>query len=118
MFTKMWSLFSFQAQETRRRTDFGFDLWNDDESGAAKDIKTNEWLDKGTKVHTLIGTRSKKVKAPGKAKAMTTLSAVEAPSGGESYNPSFKDHQDILFKATLVELKKERVSCKKLDTSN
>ena len=39
-----------QAQETRRRTDFGFDLWNDDDSAAVKDIKANEWLDKGTKV--------------------------------------------------------------------
>ena len=34
---------------------------------------------------------------------------METPSGGESYNPSYKDHQDILFKATLVELKKEKV---------
>ena len=42
-----------QAQETRRRTDFGFDLWNDDESSAVKDIKANEWLDKGTKVSLL-----------------------------------------------------------------
>ena len=50
------------------------------------------------------------MKAPGKAKAMTKLAAVEAPSGGESYNPSFKDHQDLLFKATLTELKKEKVN--------
>jgi len=100
-----------KAQETRRRTDFDFDLWNEDVTSAvgANEVKSSEWLGEDTKVHTLLYTRKKAVRAPGKAKARTKLAAVETPAGGESYNPSFKDHQDILFRATLTELKKERV---------
>ena len=57
----------------------------------------------------MTGTRQKGGKPALKPRAPSTLSAVAEPLGGESYNPSFKDHQDLLFKATLVELRKEKV---------
>merc|ERR1711881_364255 len=38
----------------------------------------------------------------------TSLSSVEVPHSGTSYNPSYKDHQDLLWKAAMVELNKEK----------
>jgi len=99
-----------KAQATRRRADFNFDLWDGDleVTEESKDVKANQWLGHDTKVHTLTGTRQKGGKPALKPRAPSTLSAVAEPLGGESYNPSFKDHQDLLFKATLVELRKEK----------
>merc|ERR1712141_790779 len=38
----------------------------------------------------------------------STLPAVDKPHGGASYNPSYKEHQDLLWKAAMVELNKEK----------
>jgi len=110
-------------KSTRRRTNFDFDLWDEATSGSAasaeaaadaKAIKSNEWLEGSTKTHNLKGLRMKAPKVPKDLKrgAGGSAAAVETPSGGESYNPSFKDHQDLLWKATLDELKKERAENK------
>ena len=38
----------------------------------------------------------------------TSLPSVEVPLPGSSYNPSYTDHQDLLWKAAVVELNKEK----------
>jgi len=100
-------------RSTRRRTNFDFDLWDEKEDKDAAKIKSNEWLEGDTKTQNLIGLRKKKAKVPKDLTAKTSkVAAVETPDGGESYNPSYKDHQDLLLKATLTELKKEKAERK------
>lgn len=43
---------------------------------------------------------------------MTSLPSVEVPAAGASYNPSYSDHQDLLWKAAVVEMKKEKAQQK------
>ena len=40
------------------------------------------------------------------------LKSVELPHGGTSYNPSLKEHQDLLWKAAIVEINKEKAEHK------
>merc|ERR1712018_634568 len=40
------------------------------------------------------------------------LKAVEVPHSGSSYNPSLKDHQDLLWKAAIVEINKDKAEHK------
>ena len=40
------------------------------------------------------------------------LAPVEPPHAGLSYNPSLKDHQDLLWKAAVIEMNKERADRK------
>ena len=101
-------------RSTRRRTKFDFDLWDEkDEGSQVEAVKSNAWLDESTKTHTLRGMKKKGVKVP-KTNKTTSLPAVEPPLAGESYNPSFKDHQDLLYTATMAELDKEKAQ-RKLD---
>ena len=84
---------------TRRRTEFGFDLWNTDiNSGETTkevqqnhdEIDKNEWLEQQTKDHTFNNTRRMKRKPPtGFYVKDSALSAVEIPHGGTSYNPRY-----------------------------
>ena len=84
---------------TRRRTKFDFDLWdtnitpeNDIKKGEANDqeIDKNEWLEQQTKDHNLNNTRQMKRKPPTDFYAKeSSLSAVELPHGGTSYNPRY-----------------------------
>ena len=84
---------------TRRRTKFDFDLWdtnitpeNDIKKGEANDqeIDKNEWLEQQTKDHNLNNTRQMKRKPPTDLYAKeSSLSAVELPHGGTSYNPRY-----------------------------
>ena len=59
----MWVV-TLQAQENRRRTDFDFDLWDEDVTSAAgaNAVNANEWLGEGTKVNLdtfiLLGTNT------------------------------------------------------------
>lgn len=106
------------SRTTRRRTKFDFDLWDtnvvpennirEDEANH-KEIDNNEWLEQQTKDHNLNNTRQMKKKPPTDFYLKeTSLSAVEIPHGGTSYNPSYKEHQDLLWKAAMVELNKEK----------
>lgn len=105
------------VRSTRRRTKFDFDLWDKNVTleGDVKvheklhGIDNNQWLEQQTKDHNLNNTRQMKRKAPtGYYVKETSLSAVEVPHGGTSYNPSYKEHQDLLWKAAMVELNKEK----------
>jgi len=101
---------------TRRRTEFDFDLWTDmdnEKIQANKEIAGNEWLDMNTKIHTLNNTGNLQRKAPEDLlENPSDLKAVEVPHAGSSYNPSLKDHQDLLWKAAIVEINKEKAEHK------
>jgi len=100
-------------RSTRRRTNFDFDLWDVKDDKETATIKSNQWLEGQTKTQNLIGLRKKEAKVPKDLTAKASkVSAVETPTGGESYNPSYKDHQELLLKATLTELKKEKAERK------
>jgi len=100
--------------KTRRRTTFDFDLWDDE--GSKKDGTKNEklpdkdWVNKEALVQTAIGT-SQYVPRSAKDRTVTSgskLEAVEVPESGASYNPSLQDHQELLWKAAMVEIDKEK----------
>ena len=97
---------------TRRRTKFDFDLWGD-ENGEVKQVKNNDWLDETTKNHTLKNTGKLTRKLPHDLlDKPSDLKPVEAPHAGMSYNPSLKDHQDLLWKAAIIEMNKEKAERK------
>merc|ERR1712223_1693837 len=98
---------------TRRRTIFDFDLWSDMDNVEAKKVNENGWLDLNTKNHTLKNTRNLQRKAPEDLlENPSDLKAVEVPHSGSSYNPSLKDHQDLLWKAAIVEINKDKAEHK------
>jgi len=98
---------------TRRRTKFDFDLWNKGEEPAAPGLET-DWVEEETVVHTALGLSRFKPKEAARRKAVTgsLLPAVELPHPGASYNPSLADHNELLWKATLIELEKEKALAK------
>ena len=98
-----------KVKATRRRTEFDFDLWDEEAGQGDKSIAGNEWLEETTKLVNLRGTRSHRPKLPSDLLRPTSeLKSVEEPHGGESYNPSLKDHQDLMWKAAMVEMNKEK----------
>jgi len=98
---------------TRRRTEFDFDLWSDMDNKEAKEVTGNDWLDMNTKIHTLKNTRNLQRRAPEDLlENPSDLKAVEVPHAGSSYNPSLKDHQDLLWKAAIVEINKDKAEHK------
>lgn len=104
-------------RRTRRRTKFDFDLWDEDSPNAAQnEKKTGEdqaddsWISDEARTHTKIWT-TKHVPKASKSRNFDTgtlLPPVEVPHPGQSYNPALSDHQDVLWKATMVELAKEK----------
>jgi nucleolar protein 53 len=89
-------------------------LWNEDKVEDKDDEMTNSpWINCDTKRHNLRSLRKWKRKLPKDyhEKASDLLS-VATPHGGTSYNPSYKEHQELLWKATLTELKKEKAQHK------
>lgn len=100
-------------RKTRRRTKFDFDLWDNGQGQVGQEVKSNEWLDHNTKQHNLKST-GRLVRSTPKDLLVkpTTLSAVETPHGGTSYNPSYQDHQELLWRAAIVEMNKEKAANK------
>jgi len=68
-----------------------------------KTMLDSEWVNQSIKRHN-IRHRVKKFDKP----TPSELPAIELPHGGFSYNPSFKDHQELLQKAVTVETGKLR----------
>ena len=101
---------------TRRRTKFDFDIWDDDNdktTEAITEVKANDWLEGNTKIHTLNNTgKLRRAKPVDYHEKPSDLNAVELPHSGTSYNPSYKDHQDLLWKAAIVEMNKEKADRK------
>lgn len=103
-------------RKTRRRTKFDFDLWDAPEVStvpASTDEETKvdpSWISDEAKVHTNVWT-AKHVPKESKHRKLDTgslIPAVEVPDAGASYNPALADHQDLLWKAALVEINKEK----------
>lgn len=66
-----------------------------------------------TKIHTLKNTGNLTRRAPKDLlEKPSDLNPVDLPHSGMSYNPSLKDHQDLLWKAAVVEMNKERAERK------
>merc|ERR1719357_2489890 len=97
-----------EEKKTRRRTNFDFDIWADEEDNGK--LPSKEWVEKEALIHTLKGKSKHTPKASAKRNFSTgsLLPAVEVPHAGASYNPSAEEHQELLLKATMVELAKER----------
>merc|ERR1711962_267754 len=97
-----------EEKKTRRRTNFDFDIWADVEDNGK--LPSKEWVEKEALIHTLKGKSKHTPKASAKRNFSTgsLLPAVEVPHAGASYNPSAEEHQELLLKATMVELAKER----------
>ena len=98
-----------EERKTRRRTNFDFDIWADEDNSKGQ-LPSKEWVEKEALIHTLKGKSKHTPKAAAKRDFSTgsLLPAVEVPHAGASYNPSVEEHQDLLLKATMVELAKER----------
>jgi len=100
--------------KTRRRTTFDFDLWEDEDGkkNEAKDDKLpdKDWVNQEALVQTAIGTNQyvPKFSKDRTVTSGTKLEAVEVPESGASYNPSLQDHQELLWKAAMVEIDKEK----------
>merc|ERR1711962_866881 len=97
-----------EEKKTRRRTNFDFDIWADQEDDGK--LPSKEWVEKEALIHTLKGKSKHTPKASSKRNFSTgsLLPAVEVRHAGASYNPSAEEHQELLLKATMVELAKER----------
>lgn len=106
---------------TRRRTEFDFDLWDNETpvggpKAAMKDkdrVKAEgikDWVRPEGLVHNAIG-QANYVPKYSKARNFSTgtsVPAVEVPDPGASYNPNLDDHQNLLWKAAIVEIQKEK----------
>jgi len=88
-----------------RRQKFDFDLWDTEEKKDAN--MENEWVTPETKTHTDIWSRKFTPKEKRNKKPITLVPNIEVHSG-QSYNPTLEDHQDLLWKAAYVEIKKEK----------
>ena len=104
---------SKEERKKRRRTKFDFDIWADDDdiSTSKRDqLPSKEWVDNDALIHTAKGKSKHMPKAAAKRDFSTgsLLPAVEVPHAGSSYNPSVEEHQELLWKATMVELAKEK----------
>jgi len=104
---------SKEERKTRRRTKFDFDIWADEDDNSTnkrEQLPSKEWVDKDALIHTAKGKSKHTPKAAAKRDFSTgsLLPAVEVPHAGSSYNPSVEEHQELLWKATMVELAKEK----------
>jgi len=102
-----------EEAKTRRRTKFDFDLW--DEGGGEEEmgkdsLKNDEWVAEEGKVHNAKGLCNYTPEYSSKRSFSTgtLVPAVEVPDAGASYNPNLKDHQELLWKAAIVEIEKEK----------
>ncbi|CAH1176756.1 unnamed protein product [Phaedon cochleariae] len=83
-----------RRQNKPKRGEFSEDLW----AGVKKfPIESDEWATTNTKKHNLrgVGVPIKNVR-PSLKEKKSGVPAIEAPHPGMSYNPSYKDHQDLL----------------------
>ncbi|XP_015190544.1 PREDICTED: uncharacterized protein LOC107074041 [Polistes dominula] len=86
-----------------KRDEFKEDIWNKEDPVLSK-IDT-EWMTSDTMRHTLSHMGLKKRKLPTSLlKKPSALPAIEAPHPGISYNPSYKDHQNLLNDIAQKEL--------------
>ncbi|KAL1501236.1 hypothetical protein ABEB36_006599 [Hypothenemus hampei] len=91
-------------RENKEKPDeFLHDIWNKE---VDLPIKKDQWAEPITKVHNLrnLGIPVKRT-LKDLSKKKSILPAVEVPHPGMSYNPSFKDHQNLIKEIAEAELK-------------
>ncbi|XP_066251527.1 ribosome biogenesis protein NOP53 [Euwallacea similis] len=96
-------LYEIKQEQKEKRGEFTKDIWGIHESAT---IQSDPWAEPITKVHNLRNTGvpvKRIIKEPKKKKSI--LPAVELPHPGMSYNPSYKDHQDLLKAIADEEIK-------------
>merc|ERR1712029_377012 len=99
-----------EEAKTRRRTKFDFDLWGNEEKVENEKLPSKDWVNTEAMIHSAIGT-SRHVPRFSKDRTITTgtkVAAVEVPDSVASYNPSLEEHQELLWKAAMVEIDKEK----------
>merc|ERR1712029_468625 len=99
-----------EEAKTRRRTKFDFDLWGNEEKVEDEKPPSKDWVNSEAMIHSAIGT-SQHVPRFSKDRTITTgtkVAAVEVPDSVASYNPSLEEHQELLWKAAMVEIDKEK----------
>ncbi|CAG2163486.1 unnamed protein product [Oppiella nova] len=90
--------------DPKLRFNFSSDLWADAEETDPKDVEIEELIDYQ---EVLKGSKPPKVPKHRYQKP-SLLPSVEPPLSGQSYNPSFEDHQNLLAIAHDIEVKKIR----------
>jgi len=104
---------SQKEAKTRRRTKFDFDLWAGERDPAEeqkKKLPSEDWVSEDAMIQTSLGTGqyTPKYSKFRSVSTATKLPSVEVPEPGASYNPSLEDHQDLLWRAAVVEIEKEK----------
>merc|ERR1712029_1073678 len=97
-----------EEAKARRRTKFDFDLWGNEEKD--EKLPSKDWVNTEAMIHSAIGT-SQHVPRFSKDRTISTgtkVAAVEVPDSVASYNPSLEEHQELLWKAAMVEIDKEK----------
>jgi len=97
-------------RQTRRRTKFDFDLWDQTVKPGEEISEQDSWITPETRTHRDIWTSQHIPKETQKRNFSTgtLLPAIELPHPGSSYNPALADHQDLLWQAAMVEFDKEK----------
>ncbi|CAD0204655.1 unnamed protein product [Chrysodeixis includens] len=86
-----------KRKEKKVRQNFNLDLWGGD-SPEVKGIPAtlvDEFISPEAQLHNVLPTQRLRPKPP-LAKTVVTRAAVETPHPGVSYNPSYKEHQELL----------------------
>ncbi|CAB3233899.1 unnamed protein product [Arctia plantaginis] len=86
-----------KRKEKKVRENFNLDLWGNDlpEAKGIPETLCHEFISTEAQLHNVLTTQRLRPKPP-VAKTLATRPAVEVPHPGVSYNPSFKEHQELL----------------------
>jgi len=101
-------------RKIKRLNKFDYDLWGEDTKASENGVDKS-WIGKGVQVHTNIWTSNLKPKEAenrSNLKNKTLVDTVEVPHPGQSYNPTLSDHQELLWKAAMIEIDKEKAQKK------
>ncbi|CAG9772771.1 unnamed protein product [Ceutorhynchus assimilis] len=93
-------LYELKRDKKEKRGEFNKDVWSEEADSV---LQNDPWAEKVTKVHNLRNTGVPVKNRPIKSKSL--LQVIEPPHPGTSYNPSFKDHQDLLRTVAQEETK-------------
>lgn len=100
-------LAAYRKMDERKATKvdpFVQDVWS---MGSLKERRTefkNPWIDQNVTEHNLCNTGTPVANVPKSAyHKRSQLNAIPLPHPGTSYNPSFKDHQDLVDSVTAYE---------------
>lgn len=89
---------SDENKKNNKRGNFGTDIWENEPRKKPSNL-INQWFTEELVGHTLKNTAQEMVKTPIVVhEKRSQLKAMEIPHPGTSYNPSLKDHQDLMIK--------------------